>query len=71
MGKILVEKERNISRLYTKKPSTETRNEQEATSSSSSLRAKKRQDSLIYSTSIVNELDLDNYYLFVDFKILE
>lgn len=70
MGKILVEKERNISRLYTKKPSTETRNEQEATSSSS-LRAKKRQDSLIYSTSIVNELDLDNYYLFVDFKILE
>lgn len=70
MGKTLVEKERNISRLYTKKPSTETRNEQEATSSSS-LRAKKRQDSLIYSTSIVNELDLDNYYLFVDFKILE
>ena len=69
MGKTLVEKERNISRLYTKKPSTETRNEQEATSSS--LRAKKRQDSLIYSTSIVNELDLDNYYLFVDFKILE
>lgn len=70
MGKTLVEKERNISRLYTKKPSTETRNEQEATSSSS-LRAKKRQDSLIYSTSIVNELDLDNCYLFVDFKILE
>lgn len=70
MGKTLVEKERNISRVYTKKPSTETRNEQEATSSSS-LRAKKRQDSLIYSTSIVNELDLDNYYLFVDFKILE
>ena len=70
MGKTLVEKERNISRLYTKKPSTETRNEQEATSSSS-LRAKKRQDSLIYSTSIVNELDLDNYYLFVDFEILE
>ena len=70
MGKTLVEKERNISRLYTKKPSTETPNEQEATSSSS-LRAKKRQDSLIYSTSIVNELDLDNYYLFVDFKILE
>ena len=70
MGKTLVEKERNISRLYTKKPSTETRNEQEATSSSS-LRAKKRQYSLIYSTSIVNELDLDNYYLFVDFKILE
>ena len=70
MGKTLVEKEINISRLYTKKPSTETRNEQEATSSSS-LRAKKRQDSLIYSTSIVNELDLDNYYLFVDFKILE
>lgn len=70
MGKTLVEKERNISRLYTKKPSTETRNEQEA-KSSSSLRAKKRQDSLIYSTSIVNELDLDNYYLFVDFKILE
>lgn len=70
MGKTLVEKERNISWVYTKKPSTETRNEQEATSSRS-LRAKKRQDSLIYSTSIVNELDLDNYYLFVDFKILE
>ena len=54
---------------YTKKQNIETQNEQEATSSSS--RAKKRQDSINYSTSIVDELDQDDYYLFLNFKILK
>ena len=54
---------------YTKKQDIETQNEQEATSSSS--RAKKRQDSLNYSISIVDELDQDDYYLFLNFKILK
>ena len=54
---------------YTKKQNIETQNEQEATSSSS--RAKKLQDSINYSTSIVDELDQDDYYLFLNFKILK
>ena len=43
----------------TKKQNIETQNEQEATSSSS--RAKKLQDSINNSTSIVDELDQDDY----------
>ena len=56
---------------YTKKQNIETQNEQEATSSSS--RAKKLKDSINYSTSIVDELDQDDYYLnlFLNFKILK
>ena len=70
MGKNTVRKRKRHyhGNRYTKKRNTETQNEQEATSSSS--RAKKLQDSLNYSTSIVDELDQDDYnYLFLDFKI--
>ena len=45
---------------YTKKRNIESQNEQEATSSSS--HANKLQDSLNYSTSIVDELDQDEFF---------
>ena len=71
MGKNTVRKRKRHfhGNRYTKKRNIETQNEQEATSSSS--RAKKLQDSLNYSTSIVDELDQDDYYLFLDFKVLK
>ena len=47
----------------------ESEKEQEATNNSS--RAKKLQRSLNYSPSIVDELDQDDYYLFLNFKILK
>ena len=47
----------------------ENEKEQEATNNSS--RAKKLQRSLNYSTSILDELDQDDYYLFLNFKILK
>ena len=54
---------------YTKKRNIKTENEQEATSSSS--RGKKLQDSLNYSTWIVDELRQNDYYFFLNFKILK
>ena len=72
MGKNTVRKRKTFpchGNRYTKKRNIETQNEQEATSSSS--RAKKLQDSLNYSASIVNELDQNVYYLFLNFKILK
>ena len=71
MGKNTVRKRKRHfhGNRYIKKQNIETQNEQEAASSSS--RAKKLQDSINYSTSIVDELDQDDYYLFLNFKILK
>ena len=71
MDKTVFEKERDIyqGNRYPKKENFETQNEQEATSSSS--RAKKLQDSLNFSTSIVDEFDQDDYYLYSNLKMLK
>ena len=71
MGKNTVRKRKRHfqGNQYTKKQNIETQNKQEATSSSSG--AKKLQDSLDYPTSTVDELDQDDFYLFLNFKILK
>ena len=53
---------------YTNKQTNENQNEQQPTSSS---RAKKLEENLNNSASVMDKLDEEDYFLFVNFKILK
>ena len=70
MGKTLFDKERDISRVIDTLKSKILKLKMNRKQKSSSSRAKKLGDSLNYSTLIVDELDQDDYYISLNFKIL-